>query len=104
MRSGGSAHPLARRLARLARHIPVDRAAEWRAYLAEYFAAGEYDAVRGELIAALCSARPGFYGFGLASDATHDGQPCAYLISWCDRAEGRPPVVHQVVGVPYDAI
>lgn len=57
--------------------MPPNRRAVWRAYLAQCFADATYDAVRDELVAALCSDVPHYHFTG--ADGT------LYAISWWDR-------------------
>ena len=76
---------LAARLAKLERQ-PRARASEWRALLAECFTGPEYDAVREDLIAALCSENPAYTFTGPHPD-NRPGELALYHVSWSARSD-----------------
>lgn len=75
------------RLTRLEQRPQASRAT-WRATLAAYFAAPEYDAHREQLIAALTSDMPRY---------TFDTPTALYVVSWPARAEGGAPHVKRIL-------
>lgn len=75
------------RLTRLEQRPQASRAT-WRKYLAEIFAAPEYDAHRAQLVEALCSDMPRY---------TFDTPTALYIVSWHNRGEGTAPHVKRIL-------
>jgi hypothetical protein len=62
-------------------------------YLAEYFAAPQYDGHRAAIIAALCGDEPR-YRFRQQEEGDPPDHPSSYQITWPDRS--RPPLVIRI--------
>lgn len=90
--SSGNNSLLARRVRKLERAIQPDKRIHWRAYLAECFAAPEYDEHRAAILEALCREDDGeacpCYSFTSAAAGYH------YFIQWPDHKG--PPLVLMV--------